>query len=294
MKMLTSPYRCSPKTIEVYYHEGNKKLSWVPGRFQRIFHVAFEHTPSFLLKCKAVWQVRYLPGHWHRRINADYLSVDYIHSGEVYYRIDGQSFVAEPGDIVLCPPEADYEFGVDKRSAVSSSIFMQGGMVYGLCNSLRPHLCFSDYDDRSLEKRLEHFFHPDNQDSEKLTMLCYELLNAMPLLTPGNKYPAILNRILNTIHNNLEKPLTIKSLIGDSNANLLYINRLFRKYLNTTPHQYIIEQRMAAAGKLLKSGTYSVKEVAFAVGYPNPLNFSTEFRKRYGCSPKEYKTMSVE
>ncbi len=286
--MLDTPYKCSPKRAELYHSEGTKKLYRVVGREQRIYHIAFEHVPGFFVRCKAVWRVHSMRGYWHRRVNPGYLAADYIHSGSMNYRIDDISFVAEPGDIVLCPPDSDYEFGIE-TPGVWSSLLIQGGMVYGLCDFLRPHFCFSDYDDHSQEKLMELLFKPENQTGEKLSLLCYEFLNALPLLKPGSKYPAILNRILNKIHNNLEKPLPISSLIGESSASMLYINRLFRKHLNTTPHQYIIDQRMTAAGKMLKSGSFSVKEVAFAVGYPNPLNFSTEFKKRYGCSPKAYK-----
>ena len=46
---------------------------------------------------------------------------------------------------------------------------------------------------------------------------------------------------------------------------------------------------MDQAAKLLDAHTFSVKEVAARVGYENPLNFSTEFRKWFGISPRSYR-----
>jgi AraC-like DNA-binding protein len=33
-----------------------------------------------------------------------------------------------------------------------------------------------------------------------------------------------------------------------------------------------------------------IKEIAISTGYPNALNFSTEFRRITGCSPSDYRT----
>ena len=40
---------------------------------------------------------------------------------------------------------------------------------------------------------------------------------------------------------------------------------------------------------MLKWEEFSVKETAFAVGYNNELNFSTEFKRIVGFSPTQYR-----
>ena len=77
-------------------------------------------------------------------------------------------------------------------------------------------------------------------------------------------------------------------LAKNSGTSVTNLVRLFRKYLNTTPHRYLIDFRMRHAERLLDEHISSIKEIAQLVGYPNPLNFSTEFRRRHGCSPREW------
>ena len=40
---------------------------------------------------------------------------------------------------------------------------------------------------------------------------------------------------------------------------------------------------------MLVSEEYSIKEIAMLAGYPNALNFSTEFRRILGCAPTRYR-----
>ena len=41
---------------------------------------------------------------------------------------------------------------------------------------------------------------------------------------------------------------------------------------------------------MLNCEDFSIKEIAISTGYPNALNFSTEFRRITGCSPSDYRT----
>lgn len=68
-----------------------------------------------------------------------------------------------------------------------------------------------------------------------------------------------------------------------------HFHRLFRKLLQTTPHAYLLQRRMAKARRLLAEGTLNVSQVAGACGYEDPFYFSRVFHKRYGQSPREYR-----
>ena len=44
--------------------------------------------------------------------------------------------------------------------------------------------------------------------------------------------------------------------------------------------------------KMLKEKTYSIKIIAYSLGYENPMYFSTVFKKNTGLSPSEYRRSS--
>lgn len=69
----------------------------------------------------------------------------------------------------------------------------------------------------------------------------------------------------------------------------------FREKLDTTPLQWIREQRLAKAMELLQSQGHalSIHELAMACGYGQPGRFSIDFKRRYGVSPSEVKRSSL-
>ena len=75
--------------------------------------------------------------------------------------------------------------------------------------------------------------------------------------------------------------------IGISRA---YLNSAFQKELGISAQTFLIDYKMHKAASLLVSTSLSVKEIANNVGYEDQLVFSKAFKKKFGMSPKNYKT----
>ena len=65
--------------------------------------------------------------------------------------------------------------------------------------------------------------------------------------------------------------------------------KLFREKTGVSPKQYIIRRRIDAASRLLLTGKKSIGEIAAELGYNTPYEFSAQFRKFTGISPKKYR-----
>ncbi|WP_168203306.1 AraC family transcriptional regulator [Oceanispirochaeta crateris] len=68
--------------------------------------------------------------------------------------------------------------------------------------------------------------------------------------------------------------------------------KAFVKKMGVSPGQYIIQRRMDEACRLLRAGRFSVKETAMALGYKSPYEFSAQFRRITGWSPRDYRGAS--
>jgi len=66
------------------------------------------------------------------------------------------------------------------------------------------------------------------------------------------------------------------------------LNRHLKAELGKTATQVLNERLAIAARVELRSGQKSVKEVAFDLGFDDPLYFSRFFKKQFGSSPSEY------
>ena len=81
-------------------------------------------------------------------------------------------------------------------------------------------------------------------------------------------------------------------------ARMIGINRTklkerFRETLGFTIYEYILQRRMERAAELLVSGDYGVAQVAYAVGYEYPANFSAAFKRHFGELPRAWKRRQV-
>lgn len=69
-----------------------------------------------------------------------------------------------------------------------------------------------------------------------------------------------------------------------------YLTRLFNQHLGVCVQKFLCTYRMDKAKELLNKNFLSISEIAYSVGYKDPLVFSKAFKREVGASPKEYRT----
>jgi len=68
-----------------------------------------------------------------------------------------------------------------------------------------------------------------------------------------------------------------------------YFSRYYKEKTGTNFSDYVMEQRMKLAEKLLKDIRKKTYEIAYETGYNNPKNFTRAFKAYFGESPSEYR-----
>lgn len=87
-------------------------------------------------------------------------------------------------------------------------------------------------------------------------------------------------------------PITINQLSDEVALSPYYLIRLFRRIYRQTPHQYLIQVRIARAKELLSGSDLNVTEICADVGFESLGSFSALFRKVVGISPSAYRRSS--
>jgi AraC-like DNA-binding protein len=72
-----------------------------------------------------------------------------------------------------------------------------------------------------------------------------------------------------------------------------HLIRVFSRYFGITPRQYLINKRISAAKKLLRSGA-SVSDACYNVGYESLGSFSNLFRAKTGLSPSAFRRATFD
>jgi AraC family transcriptional regulator of arabinose operon len=75
--------------------------------------------------------------------------------------------------------------------------------------------------------------------------------------------------------------------------NVRYMSRLFKRFHNCTPQDYIIQLKLNKAAALLFATGLSIKDIAFEIGFEDQYHFSRSFKKKYGLSPQNYKKSRI-
>jgi AraC-like DNA-binding protein len=70
-----------------------------------------------------------------------------------------------------------------------------------------------------------------------------------------------------------------------------YLCRLFKRFDNQSPYQYLMRLKMNIAAQRLQSPNTSVKEVAFELGFGDPFHFSRAFKRIFGIPPSTFKNL---
>lgn len=87
----------------------------------------------------------------------------------------------------------------------------------------------------------------------------------------------------------LAEPVTLAELARIACLSPNHLLRSFRKVFGKTPHQFLTEQRLGEAKRLLLTTDSSVIEICLACGFESHGSFSSLFRGRYGFAPSHYR-----
>ena len=91
------------------------------------------------------------------------------------------------------------------------------------------------------------------------------------------------------IEENYKHDISLTELAAIVGMNKNYICDLFKRGTGVSIHQYLINQRMERVKLLLRDSNYTIAEIANYVGYSDDKYLSTQFKKRYGITPGEYR-----
>lgn len=93
------------------------------------------------------------------------------------------------------------------------------------------------------------------------------------------------------VQRNLSSPDLNRNMIADEiHMNMDYMSHQFHKKAGISLSNYIIEERMREAKKLLVTTEYSLQQISDKTGFSNISYFHRQFKKACGVTPQQYRT----
>jgi len=228
--------------------------------------------------------------------------IEYVEEGSGALEIDGTVYKVTAGDVYfihvgdICTYYADKvnpyrKKWVNFRSICFFDVAKALGMdtvrvIHGvdLSSQFERLFALEEISDRTEEFHLE------------ASKIIFEMLHDMRLskLRADNerKKPSSLAYFARQkLENSLNIPTTVEELASFFYTSKSTLIKEFKAQYGQTPYQYLMTRRIDLAESLLKSTDRKIKDISDYLCFSTEYHFSSCFKKKVGCSPREYRKM---
>lgn len=203
-------------------------------------------------------------------------------SGKVRFEIDGKSYSSAQNDITFMPAGMSYHTQVQQ----SGSMLLVHFETDDCTLNAQPIFQGNRPDLRILFSELCEKYSLDECNYFHCMSLFYAIL--ANLSNPQQAIPRRLQLAKKQIDTQFSDPISIASLANESGISEVHFRNEFRRYYGMSPLSYLKQVRISNARQLLRSGYYTVTDVALACGFESISYFSYEFKRLTGITPTEF------
>ena len=211
--------------------------------------------------------------------------------GAVLYDFGDEKMLSREGEVAFIPKGATYEAGILGEGAAYTAINFEADFSETPCPRVYSLEKFHDAD--YMASNISDMYKFGTQaDRYRCLSLFYGLLSHLSAEENAH-YDKEKFSIIAPAVAYLKKHVYDSSLKGDMLYRLCgisgtYFRKIFALRFGKTPQQYILSTRLSHAKAIIASGDFdTITEVAFSVGFHDPLYFSKAYKKAYGVSPSE-------
>ena len=209
--------------------------------------------------------------------------------GTATYRHQKQRYSIQAGDLLFIPAHCEYQFTSNKDVEIFVVHFKIEDSNFNELHTFTP--TNPDVFHRLYEEMSKTWQTKPVGYRAILSSIFYKIVAEIEIQT--NKkllsiQPTKLQDALDYFRLNFADSRTsVETAAKHIGTSSSYLRRLFRSFLQETPLHYLSELRMNHAIGLLKTGYYTIEEIAFQSGFNDSKYFSSLYKERTGFLPSE-------
>lgn len=92
----------------------------------------------------------------------------------------------------------------------------------------------------------------------------------------------------------MDHTISIEDAAKTVHFSVSYLRQIFKEVTGENFNEYLIRKRMEKAGKLLQNTSMKISDIAESCGYDNQRYFASSFKKFYGCTPTDFKSIVIK
>jgi AraC-like DNA-binding protein len=243
------------------------------------------------------------PDYAVRRETFPFCSIEYVARGRGEVKLKGRTCLLQPGRLFSYGPGVSHHITGDAANPlVKYFVDFAGARATELLRScgLSPGRFSEVFPANTLEPLFDELIQAGLQVRRESTELCVKLLECLALRIAGARAPlegaetlafATYQQCRQHIEQHNLRLRTLQQIASECHVNNAYLCRLFRRYDNQTPYQYLLRLKMNLAAERLQQSGALVKQVAEDVGFADPFHFSRVFASVFGLSPAAFRRL---
>ena len=230
-----------------------------------------------------------------------FYSMEYVARGRGEVTLKGRTHSLQPGCLLSYGPGVPHRIIGDKADPlVKYFVDFTGTRATLLLRScgLSPGRVSEVVPANALQPLFDELIQAGLRVRRESGVLCAKLLECLALRIAGAHTPpasaetqafATFQRCLQHIEQHSLRLRTLGQIAGECHVNNAYLCRLFRRYDNQSPCQYLLRLKMNYAAQRLQQHDALVKKVAAEAGFDDPFHFSRAFTSIFGLSPSAFR-----
>lgn len=238
-------------------------------------------------------------------IERDYMNsfiLFWIQSGTIHFHYMDQSFSASANEIVLLDCKEKHHYYV-KGETNFQFLHFSGKQAQEFYNELynKNGCVFTLPCQKNNIPTILSLIESNHENDFNISLLLYEQLgNLLESSRKGYEHrdanllkkPQEIQAALTYIHENYASKLSVEVLSNISNLSTYHFSRTFKKYVGTSPHQYLLNYRLIQAKNLLIETNLSIEEISIECGFYSIAHFIKAFSKSTeGLTPGKFRKL---
>ncbi|HEL1618770.1 TPA: AraC family ligand binding domain-containing protein [Streptococcus suis] len=98
-----------------------------------------------------------------------------------------------------------------------------------------------------------------------------------------------VHHAIKLIHSQYNSPIKVNEIADHLALSRSYLYKIFKQETGYAIKDYILQIKMKRSCQLLEDPTRNITEIAYSVGYQDPLTFSSAFKNYFHMSPTEFR-----
>ena len=233
-----------------------------------------------------------------------FCSIEYVARGRGEVKLKSLRYPLRPGRIFSYGPGVSQritgdpedplvKYFVDFAGARAKELLCSCGLSPGCVSEVFPA--------NTLEPLFNELIQSGLQGRRESAALCAKLLECLALRIAGARAPlggaetpafTTYRQCRNYVEQHSLRLRTLKQIASECHVNNAYLCRLFRRYDDQSPYQFLLRLKMNFAAERLQQPGVLVKQVAGEAGFTDPFHFCRVFRSVLGLSPTAFRGLA--